>query len=964
MNPLLRRLLIFVALAGGGVFVLVLLSEEDKRITTRVNRLDDVVGSDGMVIESTAGEAVKIRFEETEFDILEPVEVSPGVFENRAVYRLHMVTGGPGEDSTFEALQPRLEFLDTATGLPTGDYIESAHAVFYLEESVAGDVRVDPTALSAEHFTLTGDVRARLPTSSGPSADLEADAIDVDGPRIVAYGLVKWSRPDVSVEGLNMTWDETSGRLGFERDARLAMSGTADRGGWELFAPGGLTGVIPPGSTDPVKHSTWELRGMVTGTGPGGTRIGAHTAWFDGPASTVTLDGESVLEQDDGEDLVRVEASHLTVQQTEDGRVALAEANGNVHLLSEPFAILPAWMIGESVTMKGSHVSSPDASSWTSEGVTTTGEGMTYDRETGVLEFDREAEVAVEEGDLTGLRLTAPGGMTWTVPPRASDAAADAVGQLRGQVTGRLPDGSEFSSDVLLFEGPDRRYTLEGDVEIRRSVGVADQRLSARHVVVSTDEGGRLAALSATGDVVLLSSIVHVLPTRIETQRLDIEGQVARSPELVSWHRGDMLVVGKGMRYSEAEGRLDLDQDARIRVFEARGAASTGDAPPAGDAATTSEIDASQGLTWNFPPGSLRPLADGSGELRGLVRGRTADGLELQAEKLLLDGPTGHAVLLGAAVVDFGPLDDRTHLSSDHVDVSLSDGERILRTDRPAQFSSGRLSGSSDSLELVETTGAVTLGANPSLRVLDAAGAISLVLDATAGLTGILPPGADDAEAASSWHVIGDVEALLADGTRVEADEVKLARGGQDITLLGRSRYGRDDDQGGRALSATGGIRVQRDTAGALLWFSADGQVEGTSWSTGVGAARLRFAGDSAIMDRAGGVTTLSGESVIERSLGGATSRIRANRSLVVLSDADDRFLRVDAEGEVRCNVGEYETRSDSLAWDLEADLAILDGNCMLLAMGMWVPARQVILRPEAKTFEIKGRELHVDDAR
>ena len=193
-----RRLLQFLVLAGGGVVVVTLLSDNELRQRPEVSIASSGADIDQMRVTGRDGESIEVRLGAATFDMLEDVEVEPGVFETRETRHIHIASGEPGPDSTFLAADPHVEILDPLTGEKTGD-ITADQAVFLLEESVGGDVSVDLSKMQTRRIRLIGNVRGDMTSNEGLPVTIESDEMHVDGPVITATGLVTWTRPDATV---------------------------------------------------------------------------------------------------------------------------------------------------------------------------------------------------------------------------------------------------------------------------------------------------------------------------------------------------------------------------------------------------------------------------------------------------------------------------------------------------------------------------------------------------------------------------------------------------------------------------------------------------------------------------------------------------------------------------------------------------------------------------------------------
>jgi lipopolysaccharide export system protein LptA len=955
------RFLMFMAMVATGLTIVMVLSDPFERNTAPViEQINPGEESEGVieVVDSEDQAPTKVSFDKPfQFDVLQAYEVSPGVFEDRIAYQVDMKSGRPDPDGAFLAEGPIVKLYDLASGRE-GVYgniegvLRADHARFETDSSVGGSITLDFSSFHANDFSLTGNVQGEMPMADGVIAEVEADRIDVHGELVTAPGFVKWTREDMVLTGIDMHWDGTTGRLDFASDAHLMLAETVDEAGRKFDAPGGLTWTVPPGAEDPRTAGHGELRGRVTGEASDGTRLAADALTLDTRASNIRLLGASVFEREDASGQARLSAQHIELQRDDTGELALAEADGDVRLVSTPFAMLPAWMVADRLVVEGHNATSPDAT-WNQEGLLASGADMDWQGQVGRIDYARDAELRIEEGNghpYEGLIVVAPGGMSWTVPPEATDPVAQGFGEMRGRVAGQLPDGTVFGADMLFFDGPSRSFHLEGSSVFEQSTDESVSQLEAQRITVTGDSNGEIAVVSAEGDVIFVTGPVDVMPTRLISERLDRMGDVISSPGVVTWEHEGLTVVGTGMRWNESTRRLNFDKDAQITFVD-----------PA--QRLEMELEASGGLTWKMPADALNMMTEGQGELRGRVTGVTSDGAHLETDTLLVDGPSSTFTLIGDSTISMPGTDEVPFsLSGDRLLVENVDTMPRVSSDEHVSWIRGDLTGEGTGLIWDNESGHLHLDRDVQLDMpADASGqAWSIAADGTFDWT--IPPGSTDPFADGGGEVRGGVRGTNPGLGSFQTELLRVDSNARSVTMLGPSRYERRSTGEEMVVSAHNSIVVHTDTKDTPMNLAADGAAD--AWIRTFGSTVMtHLSGDRLDVDRTTGVFNLVGNSRIEQPSekeGEEPLVLTATDHILVRTNDAEEITWVEAMGGVVID-SVYQARADQLTWDIAADLAELSGNCRLFAAGAWMSADRIELRPEAETFRIIRSVLRVD---
>ncbi len=946
-----QRMLLFICMVGTGLLVTLLMADEKMGSRRSTPKFGQDSASDDDVLRITDGENregdIDVSFPgELLVGIEGPVEVEPGVFEQRELYRVRMERAGP-DGGEFLAHNATIYLLDEITGEETG-WLRADEARFELSGSLAGAATIDPGLIGADDFQLDGDVRGEFSMEDGSTVLLAASSLEVQGEHVSGPGLVKWTRADMTLEGTDFTWDGTLGRVNYVRDAVIHLDPTASHPGIDLFAPAGLTWTFPPDAPDAQAESYGELRGRVSGVTGDGSRVGADTVYVH--ASTLQLHGASVYERRDNGDLERITAQRISVRVDEQGVFAFAEADGDVRVLSAPFAVVPSWMVSEQLALQDQEVTAPGNVVVTHDDLVSSGTDVSWDKSNGVLVYAKDAQLDVDAASgrsIAGLRLVGPQGMTLIVPPGSADPTGDVKGEVRGRVEGSMSDGTTFAADVLYLDGPENTLTLEGNSWIEQEHLEGQRRVEGQRITLTTDDGGDLALVTANGDVVLLSSPVDVLPTRIVASEVEATGEIATATGVVTWTRGPLTVIGTDVTWNEAEGRLVCERDAVITMFD-----------PARQLEL--ELHGTGGLTWSVPADAISPFEEGHGALTGQVTGRTSDGSLIEAETLLIDGPTKTVTLVGRSAVEWHGEGEPLRLDSvDGLVVEDFGGTQVkVRTDAPITWKRGDVSGAGVGLLWDQASGRLDVDTDVEVVLHNADRARQVQLLSDGSLTWLVGEASAGVGARlSSGQMRDHVRGVMSDGGRFHADLLDLDETTRRIRLAGAAHYERQASEGSIWLDASRRIEIELEPGGGTRWLDADGDVDGWLWPTGeVGPddSSTHLTGDRVHLDRPGQLVTLTGIASVERRLAGRRDRVEATERIEIHTGTTDDVERIVAIRDVVCSGQKLQAFCQRLDWNLAADLATLEGASRLLTAGGWLEAEYMRFRPEAEELEMR----------
>ncbi|MHC5211002.1 MAG: hypothetical protein ACYTG2_09820 [Planctomycetota bacterium] len=962
-----RRLLLFVGMVVSGLVALYLLSDPfTSRGRARVGELTDENASERIrIVDPEAEGETTVSLGNVEFELAQMVEVAPGQEEERAVYRVRIASGKPDEDGNILAENPEITILDHVTGEGTGT-LRADEATFVAEGAVGGQVTLDFGRMRSTNFTLSGDVRGRFTLSDGEPAELEAESMRVRGPLVTAPGRVTWRRPELAVDGQDMTWDDETGALDLRSDAHLVLEPSDGRPSYRFDAPSGLSVIVPPEGAPADERARAELRGPVTGTSSDGGRIEADTLRVDAVTGLVTLQGSSLFERETEEGLARLTARNLSVRTDDEGRIRIAEADGGVRLVHAPVALMPASLATESLRLVDDQAHAPGPVTWDRADLQAKGHEMDWDLAGGILSFTSDAEIALaaESGHpLAGLRLVAPGGMSWTLPPGTSDPMAGASGHMTGGVTGSLPDGTTLAADVLLFDGPTGTFRLEGSAGFRQEHDDGFSQLDAHHITVETGGDGRIALVTADGEVLVVTGPVDVLPTQLEGEHLVSGNGRLRSEGRVTWSRGDLRIAGTGMTVDEANGRLEFDREASIDVREPDGSLSL-------------EAYAEGGLTWQVPFDAADPAGEGRGVLRGRVTCTTADGSLCRADRLIVDGPAGTVRLSGACELT---TPEQMFLQAEEILLVEHDELRRMEVPGPARWELPDASGRGTGLTWDDVTRTLHVERDVHLTLATEWDGAPWELVADGSLTWQRPEApATGTALPGTGELRGNVRGQHPSSGEFQTGHLLVDGREGRITLLGPSTYqaapaadradptGAPPSQGSGGMGADGlflqaqtRIAFETDPGGPLRRIRAEGDARARLPPSGSSPPPVLSAQWIELDDEARTVT-LRGGALVETVDGDLPMRISAGERLLGRLDEQDALSWVEATGGVVFD-RDFRIESDAMHWNVAADEAMLSGSCMLRYGGATMLCDRVELQPRARTFRILRSAVQLD---
>lgn len=972
-----RRALLFLAMVAAGLLVVYVLADPFKR--RRPVELEKQNAPEGGLLKVKDAEQreTQMVFGDVSFDVLPEGAGS----NDKPLYRVHIQSGHPDATGTFLATKPVITLLDKVTGAETGQ-LSGDTARFQVGSSVGGTVTIELGRMRVDNSELSGNVRGRFTSPDGSVAELAAESLAIRDSLVEAPGLVTWSRADLSVSGYDMTWDGAIGKLIFNRGARLVLPALDVRPGYDLLAPGGLTLVIPPEAEDPRAAAHAELRGRVTGSSTDGRTLEADLLVLDGPAGTVTLTGDAGFAgAGPGGERARLTARQIVLTADGAGALSSAQAVGDVHLVSRPDAGGAAnapldapgsiWLATEHLDLEGTQATSPDRVTWGRDTLSGVGTELRWDLERGRLELARDAELSVApqaNDPLAGLHVVAPGGLVWTLPAAGTGGGATGGGaagvigaghgELRGPVHGSLPDGSNFDADRLVYAGPLEGLRLEGRATVQREAPDVRSRLSAGLITVVGEGSGR-TLLGAEGSVEFNSGPADA-PASVPRARLLAQHLKAREGRLhcdgpVHWTRGGLDVQGNDLDWNEPEGRIELASDAHLRFADTvRG--------------IDVEAHAQGGLLWVAPPGSSDPLAEGRGELRGGVTGRSAEGDTLEADRVLIDGPAGTLELLGRASVAVAAVDLGTRtrpplrVKSEQLLVAEIDRTPRVECDGLVHWEVGDLGGQATGLRWESGTGHLNLARDVALRLVSAPGQPS---EAVWTVT---------AEGALDWQAPADSAAPVAEG-RIELKSDVIGRNdrGQtfrtmhlivegesdQVTLLGPSTFENNGPAGGLRLLAQRSIEVHSSPDGSGDRLIAEGEVV-TTLVARDGGPPLELTGERLSFEGSQRSLRLEGQVSAARGSGVERLKLTASDHLLVRTNERNEPVWFEADRDVHLS-RDFEARGDTLWWDVTADQAQLRGACRMELAGAVMSFERAEFSPRARSFKILRSTVSTD---
>ncbi|MGQ0552354.1 MAG: hypothetical protein ACT4PU_03965 [Planctomycetota bacterium] len=959
-----RRALLFLGMVGAGLVTVQLLA--DPLNLGRVAVIGDLPrdGTGGRLNVRDKSEDISVVFGEVTFDITSSADAGANEAGTAPAYRVHILSGRPDASGAFLAVSPTLTALDKETGLPRGS-ITAREARFQGDETSGDGVSIDFGRLRVRDFSLIGTVRGSFQLSDGTTAHMAAERFDVLGDLVTAPGQVSWATERMHVVGQQFRWDRAAGVLEYEADVQLKLLGEPQS---EFLAPGGLRWTTPASGplAAPVTAvdvaataaSSGELRGGVRGQAADGSRLSADTLFVNDARGELRLVGQASLEREAGpsSDVVqRLTAHTLTVFNDAEGVFRSAEALGAVRLERLAPGESPAWLSCDSLLLIGDLASTASRVDFGRGDLLASGLGLSWNLQSGQFQLLSAVEFQVapaSEHPLAGLQLVAPAGLSWLLPQGANSAARSGHGELRGGVTGGLPDGSTLAAQTLTFDGDARLLVLDGGAEFVQPSPGGVQRLAARLVRAEADPAGGLAFASAEGEARWVRGPAGPAQSRLTAEHLERKGLLLQAQGPVRWEHEGFEVTGLDLSWDEATGRVILARKVRLSLRD-----------PA--RARDLQLLAEGGLSWLLPAGAAQPALDGQGELRGPVTGTSSDGSLLRAQTVRLDGPSRTLTLLGAAQLELAGAATPTTITSEELVVRSFDTEPTVFCPTEARWEhagsqQGPWHGQGVGLSWDSAARHLSVARDAWLAFPGARENERWELWASAGLDWWMPLDESGAPGELHGELRGEVRGRSDQGGSLATQRLLVQ--GRQLSLFGVSSWiagGAEDSLG---ASATESLVMERDLEGLPISLEAVGSARITIPSA-PGVPPTTFSAERIERNAAERSTTLLGQARVERPAyaGHDALQLSATESLSFLHDEQDALLSVAAAGRVSFR-SSFVASGDTFSWDLAADLAQLSGNCQLAAGGVSMTAAAIEIRPQAETFRILRSRVRLDD--
>lgn len=967
------KILKFLAMVAAGLLVVTLLAEErGGRNIVQIEAMEGDGERPAMELKGGADEDIEVTFGQTTLRIREDVEQPDGSLLQREVRRVTFFEGVP-VDGNFQAKKPFVELLDPEVDGPDGlplvfGTIRAESATFLMGDSVGGNIEVDmTTGMTPDRYSLVGDVHGELYHDDGTTTTFDTSHVDVDGPLLVADNAFTIVHPRMTMDGVGLAWNQDTGVMRVRSDVQFRVPMSETSIGWEIFAPGGLEGVMPPPTddqdeSDPRSTAVFDMTGPVLGITSDGARFVGDLLQFDGPSDTLTFYGNASFEQSQPDGDMSLTADRIVAElpppdsdenEGVGGARALdrVDAIGDVTVVSASESRSPSWLWAPTLTIEDGIVRSPDIVRWEVDGILTVGKDLTHHLDDGDLELSGPTTMTVESGELAGMEVFAPGGMAWSVPPPRDDAERrDIAGEMRGGVTGSMADGTRFAGQVCRVDGPARVVTLDEEVVVEKGA----QRIDADRLVASEDQD-KITTFIASGNVVAVGTPTDnpdAPVTRVLTEQLSMTGDVGTSPDIVTITRGGLTISGNGLTWNETTGRLRIARDAHLvdvtPQLDDEGRLQT----------AHTDLLARGGLDWLIPPGAVSAFAEGSGTMFGPVVGTTADGVALDAGLVVHDGP-GRIIELrdgarietraanGVPVVVTGD-----HIVATRIDDGLPESLPLHRieSELPIQIQRPDLTIRGDTVFYDERARVLTIDRDPWIESRDDAGRIAFWVRSAGPLRWDLPADPDAAIEDGRGRIDGpDVHGGADDGLTFGGSALEIGPGLREVSLLGpgwvQQRSGVRDDR----IDAAERIDLVRNAAGDIETIEALGGVVGrlvdAVATTDVTSRSLR-------VDRTRRQTVLSGDARLVRTTPNEVQTVTAEREIIAETDFADELQRIEAHVSVTMSSGDIAVWCDDMSWDVPGDLAILRGSCRARVSGFDYQASEILLRPEAGDVE------------
>jgi len=689
--------------------------------------------------------------------------------------------------------------------------------------------------------------------------------------------------------------------------------------------------------------------------------------------------------------------------------------------------------------VEGDLLTAPGPVVWEHLEVGLLGDDMTWDGDTQVLRFERNTVVELR-GDTpaTTGQIESPGGLEWTM---ADSSEGRGYGTLYGPVSGTTLDGSHLQGQTLELSDDLGSFTLEGDARFDILRGEELWTLTARTVTARRTEGAGYELTRADGSV-KVSSRGATPSMWFETERLDGQEGVLVAVGPVVGEYGDLDLAGRGLRWHDTAGTLDLQADV---VIQDKGGAAASALFPGGRLVSPGGLH-------------LETLADGMRlRLPGPVEGSLPGMGSFDCDVLTYDEFAGQLVLAGAAHVDMQLPDRRRQLSGERLTADLDelgnptalsarDDVLLLETDGPEvllRLAGPRLNVTST---LVSATEAFDLHwsgfdvTGEGLTLDDAMGRFEVDskarivrqrpdglqdwLESDTGLTWWLPTDRSMGAEKGRGELRGPVRGETGDGLALAAGRVEITGANQRLVMYDDAELTWTDQRTVRSdylevVPTPGALRARtplavewksglfegsgvgleydelrghlsleedarlayEDESGLLRTLSCDGLLtwkfppgaldplaqgrgelrNGVVGSDGAGGG---LSADRLQLDMPGRQVELFGECAMQRIQNGrlVTLQTEAPGYVRVTLDETAELETVFSSGRVDLASNDMRAIGDRFEWIVADDHVKLEGDCRLLANGMWTSAPRVEVWPEAMQWFIPPAVLVLDE--
>ena len=959
----MRRLATFLVMIAAG-FALVVLFSDEMLETSGGRQLtgtsEDGDPSPGITLSTQEShDGTRLTVGAFTSPVMRAFEVSPGVFEERKAYLISADGATPGLNGQFLITKPVVTFHDLETGDERGR-IWAERGIIETGKQSSGDFSVRVDALNAEAFSLIDDVRGEFLVQGEGDAHLQAERLDWDGATITGPGLVVWSRDDVTLSGIDMTWHEATGKVTYARDAELQLT-AADLPHGTLHSPEGLLWFLPPrdeterGDSGGLGHG--ELLGPITGTFDDGSQLSGRRLLVAGDTGALTLIGEAFVERS-GQ--WRATADELTVADDGSGVFELVNARGraDADVLLEQLGVdgaVTAWLRTPLLETADSVMVAADPSRWHVAGIDGFGTGLRWERPTGRITTNTNTRLEGRDGAMKGATLNAAGGIDVTLPPGAVDPRSALRGVLRGPVGGTLADGTSVFADEVLLDGPAGSVALIGTPA--RATDPEGVRLTGQRLELFPDERNELSDVAARGEVEFRQPQGHS-DLVVTSEQIDLTGGIVTATAQFHAVQGLLSLSGVGARWDEAGGEFSVARDATIdREPELEFDSEGNDIM----VRPGMHLDAPNGLIWTMPEDQTLGAAQGHGELRGPVNGTSTAGGTLRAtDRVLVFGAEERMQLFGDARVG---MTETRWLEGATLDLDLTEADRRVTSPGQVSYAMDTLTGAGVGLTFDEALGLTRIESDCQLRILGSDGRQEFALTSDGPVEWNVPPGAVDVIGAGRGEAFDNVVAVDDTGSRFETDHLVFDGPQQKTRLLGPSSLALITPDGPADLAAAESIEIERGSDGELVELVATEDVDGRYQATD---SVLEFTARVFTLDRDVNAILFDGPFHVEQQLPGDELRTldgMDDSRLTVIADSNNDLVSVSGGGRFKVDSGKFTLFADSLDWDLPEDHLMISGDCRLFGGAAWVRAPLIEVWPEARRYHIPLPVLALDHA-